>query len=431
MTLDLSDIAALEARRVAAVPRGAPSMTTAYVDRARNAELWDVTGRRLIDFAGGIGVLNTGHRHPRIEAAVAAQLARFSHSCYTVAPYESYIALAERLAAKAPISGPKKALFLTVGVEAVENAVKIARAATGRSAIIAFGAAFHGRTLLGMALTAKVAPYKQGFGPFPAEIYHAPFPTGDVSGADALAAIEDLFAGDVEPSRVAAILIEPIQGEGGFNVAPPDFMAALRALCDRHGIVLIVDEIQSGFARSGKWFAVEHSGVEPDLITSAKSLAGGFPLSAVVGRADLMDAPVPGGLGGTYAGSPIGLAAALAVCDVIEDEGLLERSTLLGARLRAHLADLRDLPELVEVRGQGSMIAAEFRGAGAQGRKGDGSFAKAVQKHALAQGLILLTCGTTGSAIRFLYPLTIEDAVFDEALEILTRAIRAAQQDQR
>ena len=421
--------AALEKRRQAVVPRGAPVITTAYVERARNAELWDVDGHRYIDFAGGIGVLNTGHLHPRVQEAVQAQLTKFSHSCYTVAPYEGYVALAERLVEKAPISGPKKAVLLTTGVEAVENAVKIARAATGRSALIAFGAAFHGRTLLGMALTAKVAPYKQGFGPFPAEVYHVPFPTGDVSSADSLQAIDELFANDVDPARVAAFVIEPVQGEGGFNPAPPEFLAALRALCDKHGILIIADENQSGFARSGKWFAIEHGGIEPDLITTAKSLAGGFPLSAVVGRAELMDAPVPGGLGGTYAGNPVGIAAALAVCDVIEDEGLVARSEVLGARLRKHLESLNDVPELAEVRGLGSMLAADFRKPGGGARAWDAPFAKAVQKHALEMGLILLTCGTGGSAIRFLYPLTIEDALFDEALDILTRAIRAAQAD--
>ena len=420
--------AEFERRRQAVVPRGAPVMTNAYVDRAKNAELWDVEGRRLIDFAGGIGVLNTGHLHPRVLAAVQDQLARFSHSCYTVAPYEGYVRLAERLVEKAPISGEKKALMLTTGVEAVENAVKIARAATGRSALIAFGAAFHGRTLLGMALTAKVVPYKQGFGPFPAEVYHVPFPAGGISIDDSLAAIADLFANDVDPARVAAIVIEPVQGEGGFNPAPEAFLRALRTLCDTHEILLIADEIQSGFARSGKWFAIEHSGVEPDLITTAKSLAGGFPLSAVVGRAHLMDAPVPGGLGGTYAGNPVAIAAALAVCDVIEDEGLVERANVLGDRLRSHLSALNDVPELAEIRGLGSMLAADFRKPGGGPRAWDAPFAKAVQKHALDMGLILLTCGTGGSAIRFLYPLTIDDALFDEALDILTCAIRAAQQ---
>ncbi|AUF98948.1 4-aminobutyrate--2-oxoglutarate transaminase [Pseudomonas sp. 02C 26] len=428
-TVQASDNASLEARRSAVVPRGAPTITGRFVHSAKNAVIHDVEGRRLIDFAGGIGVLNTGHLHPHVQAAAQAQLTQFAHTCYTVAPYESYVQLAERLVERTPISGAKKALLVTTGVEAVENAVKIARAATGRSALIAFGAAFHGRTLLGMALTAKVAPYKDGFGPFPAEVYHVPFPTGSVTAEASIAAIEDLFSYDVPANRVAAIIIEPVQGEGGFNVASPAFMQALRALCDAHGILLIADEIQSGFARTGKWFAVEHAGVEPDLMTMAKSLAGGFPLAAVVGRAALMDAPVPGGLGGTYAGNPVSIAAANAVIDVIEGEGLLERSALLGERLRTHLHGIENLPELAEVRGLGSMIAADFRSTTPAGQKPNADFAKAVQKHALDLGLILLTCGQAGSAIRFLYPLTIEDEVFAEALAILTQALRMAQSE--
>ncbi|MFD3263485.1 aminotransferase class III-fold pyridoxal phosphate-dependent enzyme, partial [Phenylobacterium ferrooxidans] len=311
----MSANAALQARRVAAVPRGVATATAIFADRADNSELWDAEGRRYVDFAGGIAVLNTGHRHAQVMAAVSAQMERYTHTAFQVVAYEPYVALAERLNALAPIDGPAKTILFTTGAEAVENAVKIARAATGRSAVIAFTGGFHGRTMLTMGLTGKALPYKHRFGPMPAEIYHAPFPIPHygVTTEDALRALEFIFRADAAPDRVAAIILEPVQGEGGFHVAPPEFMQALRALCDRHGILLIADEIQAGFGRTGKMFAVEHTGVKPDLITVAKSLAGGFPLAGVIGRAELMDAPEPGGLGGTYAGSPIACAAALAV----------------------------------------------------------------------------------------------------------------------
>jgi 4-aminobutyrate aminotransferase len=353
--------AALHERWLAITPRGAPTLAEFFAVRAKNSEIWDADGRRYIDFAGGVGVLNTGHLHPHVTAAVQAQIEKFSHTCYTVAPYEIYVTAAEKLAARTPIGEAKKAVFLTTGVEAIENAVKIARAATKRSALIAFSAAFHGRTLLGMALTGKITPYKVGFGPFPAEIFHVPFPSNGISVEQSLRALNQLFRVTVEPARVAALIVEPVQGEGGFHVAPNNFLVALRALCDEHGIIFIADEIQSGFGRTGTWCAIEHSGVEPDLVTFAKSLAGGYPLSAVVGKAALMDAPEPGGLGGTYAGSPIGLAAAGAVIEVIEQEGLLTRSKVLGEKLTAELKDVqRETPELVDVRGLGSMIAGEF-----------------------------------------------------------------------
>lgn len=414
-------------RRLAATPRGVGVFASFFAQRAKNAELWDVQGRRYIDFAGGIGVLNTGHLHPAVSTAVRAQLEQFSHTCYQVVPYESYVSLAEKLNALAPTDGPAKTAFFSTGAEAVENAIKVARAATQRAAVIAFSGAFHGRTMMGMALTGKVTPYKVGFGPFPAEIFHVPFPGPDASVADSIEAIERLFKSDVEPTRVAAIIIEPVQGEGGFHVAPQDLLVRLRALCDRHGILLVADEIQSGFGRTGRWFAIEHSGVKPDLITAAKSLAGGYPLSALIGRADLMDAAAPGGLGGTYAGNPVAVAAAHAVIDVMRDERLLVRSEELGAKLVARLDALRPrVPQFGEVRGLGSMVAAEFCEDGAGLRRPDAAFAKRVQQAALDAGLILLTCGAGANAVRFLYPLTIEDEVFEEGLAIVERSILAA-----
>lgn len=419
----------LHQRRLAATPRGVAVFADFFASRARNAELWDVQERRFIDFAGGIGVLNTGHLHPKVTAAVRAQLECFSHTCYQVVPYEGYVTLAEKLNEIAPIDGAAKTAFFSTGAEAVENAIKVARAATGRSAVIAFSGAFHGRTMMGMALTGKVAPYKLGFGPFPAEIFHVPFPSPGTSVDDSLAAIEALFKSDIDPARVAAIILEPVQGEGGFHVAPAELLRRLRALCDQHGILLIADEIQSGFGRTGRWFAVEHSGVCPDLITVAKSLAGGYPLSALIGKAAVMDGAAPGGLGGTYAGNPLALAASHAVIEVMHEEKLLERSAALGARLVAHLDALRQrVPQLAGVRGLGSMVAAEFCEDGSAMHRPDAAFAKRVQQAALDSGLILLTCGAGGNVVRFLYPLTIEDAVFAEALAIIERAILSAGQ---
>ena len=412
----------LNQRRALATPRGVGVMCDFYAARADNATLWDVEGRAFIDFAAGIAVLNTGHRHPRVMQAVATQMEAFTHTCYQVVPYELYVSLAERINALVPIHGVKKTAFFSTGAEAVENAVKIARAHTGRPGVIAFSGAFHGRTMLGMALTGKVVPYKVGFGPFQGEIYHAPFPCNGVSSADSVAALELLFKTDVDPQRVAAIILEPVQGEGGFHPAPADFMRALRSLCDRHGILLIADEVQTGFGRTGKLFAMDHHDVQPDLMTLAKSLAGGMPLSAVSGRAEVMDAPLPGGLGGTYGGNPLALAAAHAVLDVIAEEQLCARSVALGARLVAFLESQRaQCPALAEVRGLGSMVAAEFN----DPRSGlpAADYAKAVQRRALERGLILLTCGVHGNAIRFLYPLTIPDAQFDAALAILAAAM--------
>lgn len=423
----MTDNAAMNQRKEAATPRGVGVLAPFFAARADNAELWDAEGRRFIDFATGIGVVNTGHRHPKVIAAVQQQLALFTHTGYQVVPYEGYVRLAERLNELTPGTHEKKTALFTTGVEAVENAIKIARAATGRPAIIAFTGGFHGRTLMGLALTGKVVPYKAGFGPFPAEVYHAPFPIAlhGVSVADSLRAIEHLFKADVEPQRVAAILIEPVQGEGGFYVAPVELVRRLRELCDRHGILLIADEIQSGFGRTGKLFAIEHSDVVPDIMTMAKGLAGGFPLSAVTGRAAVMDAPAPGGLGGTYAGSPVAIAAALAVLDVIAEEALVPRAARLGEALRGRLEAVRPfVPQIAEVRGLGAMLAIEFQvpetGAAAP------DFARRVQQLAMAQGLLLLTCGVYSNVIRFLMPLTTPDAVFAEGLDILERALRSA-----
>ncbi|WGG50978.1 4-aminobutyrate--2-oxoglutarate transaminase [Rugamonas sp. DEMB1] len=417
----------LQQRKDAATPRGVGVMCQFYAERALNGEIWDVEGRRYIDFAAGIAVLNTGHRHPKIVAAIEQQLAKFTHTCYQVVPYASYVELAERINQLTPGTHAKKTAFFSSGAEAVENAIKIARAATGRSAVIAFSGAFHGRTMMGMALTGKVAPYKIGFGPFPTEVYHAPFPVPlhGVDTADSLAALQTLFKCDVDPQRVAAIILEPVQGEGGFYAAPQDFMRALRALCDQHGILLIADEIQTGFARTGKLFAMQHYDVLPDLMTIAKSLAGGMPLSAVCGRAEIMDAPAPGGLGGTYAGNPLAIAAALAVIDIIEDEQLCARAGVLGDRLKERLHGLRGaVPQIAEVRGMGGMIAVEFTKPGTH--EADMAFTKQVQTLALQQGLLLLTCGVYGNVIRFLFPLTISDALMDEALAILESAMRAS-----
>jgi 4-aminobutyrate aminotransferase len=417
----------LTERKNAAISRGVGMTTQIYADRAENAEIWDKEGNRYIDFASGIAVVNTGHRHPRVIAAVKEQLDRFTHTCHQVVPYENYVHLAERLNAIVPGDFAKKTIFVTTGAEAVENAVKIARAATGRSAIIAFGGGFHGRTFMGMALTGKVAPYKIGFGPMPGDVFHAPFPVPlhSVSVEHSLATLRKLFAADVDPQRVAAIILEPVQGEGGFYPAPAAFMKALREICDQHGILLIADEVQTGFARTGKMFAMDHHEVSADLVTMAKSLAGGFPLAAVTGRAEVMDAPGPGGLGGTYGGNPIGIAAAHAVLDVIAEEGLCDRANQLGSRLKQRLGSLRDkVPEIADIRGPGFMNAVEFNDATTKLPSAD--FANKVRLIALDKGLILLTCGVHGNVIRFLSPLTIQDGVFSEALDILEASLLEA-----
>jgi 4-aminobutyrate aminotransferase len=417
----------LHQRRLAATPRGIGVMANFFIERALNAEVWDVEGKRYIDFAGGIAVLNTGHRHPKLVAAIEAQLAKFTHTCYQVLPYESYVTLAERINALTPGSHAKKTCFFSSGAEAAENAVKIARAATGRPGIIAFSGAFHGRTLMACALTGKVVPYKVGFGPFPSDVYHIPFPIDlhGVSVEDSIYALHQLFKTDIDPKRVAAIMIEPVQGEGGFYVTPPALMQALRKECDEHGILLVFDEVQTGFGRTGKLFAAEHYDVLPDMMVMAKSLAGGMTLSAVNGKAEVMDGPAPGGLGGTYAGNPLAIAAAHAVIDILEEEQLVARSNILGQKLTAHLkAAQASTPSLKDVRGLGSMIAAEFFDPITNQPSAD--IAKRVQQAALEQGLILLTCGIYANVIRFLYPLTTEDSVFDEALAIIDDALKLA-----
>jgi len=417
----------LAARRAAAVSGGIGLMNQIYITRAENAEVWDVEGNRYIDFAAGIAVVNTGHRHPRVMAAVHAQVDAFTHTCQHVLPYGSYVDLAERLNALVPGDFAKKSAFFTTGAEAVENCIKIARAATGRSGIIAFGGGFHGRTFMGMSLTGKNKPYKQGFGPMAAGIYQVPFPSDlhGVTVAASIAAIERLFRESILPDEVAAIIIEPVQGEGGFYAAPAELLQQLRSLCDTHGILLIADEVQTGFARTGRYLAMEHSGVAPDLTALAKGIAGGFPLSAVTGRADLMDAVKPGGIGGTYGGNPVAIAAALAVLDVIEDEDLCARANDLGDRLRARLGQIaQTCPELAEIRGLGFMVAAEFMQA--DGVTPNAALVAEIRAHARARGLILLSCGMYDNVIRFLAPLTIPTPVFDEGLDLLAAAITAA-----
>ncbi|MBG6078766.1 4-aminobutyrate--2-oxoglutarate transaminase [Rubrivivax gelatinosus] len=418
---------ALMARRQAAVPRGVGQAHPVFIARGANAEIWDVEGRRYIDFAGGIAVLNTGHCHPAVIDAVREQLELYTHTCFQVVAYEPYVELAERLNALAPGQAPKKTLFLTTGAEAVENAVKIARSYTKRGGIIAFTGGYHGRTLMTLGLTGKVAPYKSGFGPFPAEVFHAAFPNPlhGVSVEDALASVRTILKNDIEPDRVAAFIVEPVQGEGGFYVAPPEFIAGLKAIADEHGILLIADEVQTGAGRTGTWYACEQWPVAPDLITTAKSLAGGFPLSAVTGRADVMDAPGPGGLGGTYAGSPIACAAALAVLKAFEDEKLLERSRTMGQRLVKGLKEIAaGEPAIGDVRGLGAMVAIELFEGGDPHRPA-ADLTRRVVAEAAARGLILLSCGSYGNVVRILVPLTASDALLDEGLAIIADSFAA------
>lgn len=418
---------ALMARRRASVARGIGNAHAVFAGHADNATVWDVEGRRYIDFCAGIAVVNTGHRHPRVMRALQLQAEHFTHTCFQVVAYESYVALAERLCALAPGAGPKKAFFMSTGAEAVENAVKIARCATGRQAVIAFEGAFHGRTMLGMALTGKVEPYKSGFGPLPADVYHVPFPSEvhGISVADSLASIDRLFKFHVEPARVAALIVEPVQGEGGYLPAPAGFLAALRALCDRHGMLMIADEIQTGMGRTGRMFAVEHADVVPDLITLAKGLGGGTPISAVVGRAEVVDAVPAGGLGSTYAGSPLACAAALGVLDAIESDGLLARSVVIGERLRERFRSMAaSFPCIADVRGLGAMTAVEFGHGGDIGRPA-ADIASALKSEAARRGLLLLTCGNYGNVVRVMVPLTIPQAQLDEGLDIFEASLAA------
>ncbi len=428
--MHLQTNAALMARRSAALPRGVAQAHGVFAERAENAEIWDVEGRRWIDFCAGIAVVNTGHRHPRVVEAARQQLEKFTHTCFQVVAYESYVELAERLNKLAPGATSKKSFFMSTGAEAIENAVKIARAATGRSGIIAFNGAFHGRTMFTLALTGKVDPYKIGFGPFPPEVFHAPYPNAlhGISIDDAMTGLEKIFKNDIEAARVAAIFIEPVQGEGGYLPAPPEFLQRLRVLCDQHGILLVVDEIQTGAARCGKMFAIEHSGVEPDIITMAKGLGGGLTLSAIIGKAEVMDAAVPGGLGSTYAGHPMAVAGALAVLDVIEEEKLCARALALGEMTRARLGALQSRFDCIaEVRGLGAMTAVEFCHAGDPHRPAP-EIANALKAEAAKRGLLLLNCGIYGNVLRLMLPLTISDTVLDEGMAILEAALSVAAQ---
>jgi 4-aminobutyrate aminotransferase len=422
--------AELHARRIAAVPRGVSNATAIYAARAKNAELWSEDGKRYVDFASGIAVVNTGHLHPKVIAAVEQQLKSLTHACFQVTPYETYVRLAERLNEIAPVPQSAKTILFSTGAEAVENAVKIARAFTGRPGIISFAGGFHGRTLMGMALTGKVVPYKKGFGPFPAEVYNVAFPNPyhGVSAEQSLAALKSLFKTTADPSSIAGIIIEPVQGEGGFYIAPFDFMRNLRELCDEHGILLIADEIQTGFARTGKMFGLEHSGVKADIVTMAKSLAGGFPLSAVTGRADVMDASNPGGLGGTYAGSPVACAAAHAVLDVIAEEKLLDRANAIGKIIVDRCIQLKNRSNLNcvgDVRGLGAMCAIELVKDTKSGEPAP-QLTQALMKVANENGLILLSCGTYGNVIRFLVPLTASDQIVREGMDIFEASLTEA-----
>ena len=419
--------AELQQRKQAVFARGESNAYGIYVAKAKNAELWDVEGKRYIDFGSGIAVVNTGHSHPKVVAAVKAQLDKFSHTCMTVTPYESAVKLAEKLVKAVPGNTPKKAMFVTTGAEAVENAVKIARSYTGRTGVIAFNGGFHGRTLLTVGLTGKVQPYKAGFGPFPAEIYHVAYPNEllGVSEDDSFEALNQLFKCDIDPNRVAAIIIECVQGEGGFYPAPASFLQKLRELCDQKGILLICDEIQTGFARTGRMFAHDYARIEADLVTMAKGLGGGYPISAVVGKAEIMDAPQPGGLGGTYAGSPLGCAAGLAVFDAIEEEKLCDRALAIGERMVNHLRDIKaEHPAIVgDIRNLGAMIALELVKDGDM-KKPDSDLTKAICAKAAEKGLILLSCGTRANVIRFLPPLTTEMEIIDEGMALLKAVIK-------
>lgn len=418
----------LQERKEIAFARGQANASTVYVDRAQGSEVWDIEGKRYVDFGAGIAVLNTGHNHPKVKAAVQAQLEKFSHTCFVLTPYEGAVSLVEKLNAMAPGNTPKKSILVTTGAEAVENCVKIARAYTGRPGIIAFNGSFHGRTNMTMGLTGKVNPYKVGFGPFPNDIFHVAYPNAyhDISVEQSIEELKARFACDIEASRVAAIIVEPVQGEGGFYRAPVEFLQALREICDEHGMLLIVDEIQTGYGRTGKMFCHEYAGIEADLMTSAKGIAGGFPLAAVVGKADIMDAPIPGGLGGTYAGSPIACAAGLAVLDAIEEEQLCNRALKVGETFMEHLTALKaEYPELVgDVRNLGSMIAMELVKDGYV-NKPNPELTKALSAKAIENGLILLSCGVRGNVIRFLPALTIEIDLIDEGMAILKRSLKS------
>jgi 4-aminobutyrate aminotransferase/(S)-3-amino-2-methylpropionate transaminase len=417
-----------QARKNDAVARAQGNIAPVFVERALGSEIWDVEGKRYIDFGTGIAVCSAGHSHPKIVAAVAEQLQNFSHTCVMVTPYDSSVRLAEKLNELAPGPSKKKSIFVTTGAEAVENTIKIARAHTGRRGVIAFNGGFHGRTMLAMGLTGKITPYKNLFGPFPAEIYHAPFPIEyhGVSVADSLKALDNLFKVDISPSDVAAIIVEPVQGEGGFYPAPIEFLQALRALCDEHGIVMVADEIQTGFGRTGKMFCTEYAGIEPDLITVAKGMANGFPIAAVVGKAEIMDSPLAGGLGGTYAGSPIGCVAALAMIDVIEQENLIDSANRISETFATRLESLRagNADIIGDLRtSHGAMMAMELVKNG-DAEQPDAELTKNLLGKAYEKGLVLLACGSRGNVIRFLPALNISDELINEGMDILADCLQ-------
>ena len=417
-----------QARKNNAVARAQGNIAPVFVERALGSEIWDVEGKRYIDFGTGIAVCSAGHSHPKIVAAVAEQLQNFSHTCVMVTPYDSSVRLAEKLNELAPGPSKKKSIFVTTGAEAVENTIKIARAHTGRRGVIAFNGGFHGRTMLAMGLTGKITPYKNLFGPFPAEIYHAPFPIEyhGISVADSLKALDNLFKVDIAPSDVAAIIVEPVQGEGGFYAAPIEFLQALRALCDEHGIVMVCDEIQTGFGRTGKMFCTEYAGIEPDLITVAKGMANGFPIAAVVGKAEIMDSPLAGGLGGTYAGSPIGCVAALAMIDVIEQENLIDSANRISETFATRLESLRagNADIIGDLRtSHGAMMAMELVKNG-DAEQPDAELTKNLLGKAYEKGLVLLACGSRGNVIRFLPALNISDELINEGMDILADCLQ-------
>lgn len=415
----------LQARRQEFVARGVSAVMDVFAAKAEGAIIEDVDGNRFIDFAGGIGVMNVGHSRPEVIQAISEQAARFTHTCFTVMMYEPYVALAERLCKLLPGSSPKKAMFLNSGAEAVENAVKIARYATGRPAIIVFDNAYHGRTLMTMTMTAKVRPYKYRFGPYAPEVYRAPFPyayrmgmTPEEASQHCIQELERMFIGEVAPDQVAAIVIEPVQGEGGFMIAPPGFLRALRELCDKHSILLIADEIQTGFCRTGKMFAFEHDAIEPDLVIVAKSMGAGMPISGVIGRADLMDAPLPGMLGGTYSGNPVACAAALAVLDIYEKEDLAARAREIGTTILEHFTRLQERYACIgDVRGLGGMIAMELVKDRAT-REPDAQITSALLTAAHKHGLVLIKAGMYDNVIRVLVPLDVTDEQLQQAMHI-------------
>lgn len=417
-------------RRSDAVPRGVGQIHPVFADRAENCRVWDVEGREFLDFAGGIAVLNTGHLHPKIVSAVEEQLKKLSHTCFQVLAYEPYLELCEIMNQKVPGDFSKKTLLVTTGSEAVENAVKIARAATRRSGTIAFSGAYHGRTHYTLSLTGKVNPYSAGMGLMPGHVYRALYPCAlhGISDDDAIDSIHRIFKNDAAPEDIAAIVIEPVQGEGGFYAASPAFMQRLRTICDEHGIMLIADEVQSGAGRTGTLFAMEHMGVVPDITTFAKSIAGGFPLAGVTGRAEVMDTIPPGGLGGTYAGNPIACAAALAVLSIIEQENLLQKANELGQILRNGLLTIAEKHrEIGDVRGLGAMIAIELFENGNHS-KPDARLAAEIVARACDKGLILLSCGPYNNVLRILVPLTIDDVQIHQGLEIIARCFDEARQ---